>query len=539
MDEPDLPFVGELLQVRSDAQEWEGAIERLLRSFGLCVLVPEQHYRTVNAYVRDTHLGGRLDYYRIKPSTPHPTQRALDPRQVPHKLEIKPDNEEFYHWLRERLVRQFNHVCCDTEEQFQHETYAITRTGLIKQGGERHQKDDLSRIGDRRNYILGWNNADKIKALEAELQQINQQLTRVNKQIQSLGSQRKQLDKQKSWLQDFMNFADFVEIDWRSIELERQHLERQRQELEASSDRLKQLEQQLEKVRQEIDSATQQQRHLIRETNTLENHQQTNKSQQLQCETELSQSSLQSIEEFTTQIASTLKKSQLTLNTIDETKDKIRDSLLEKVDKEKSKQDSSKNVILGRMLSFRNAFPDATAELGTSFESLPEYLKLKDKIERDDLPRHEQRFKKLMNDKIIQAISSFKSSLEAQEEEIQQSIYGLNESLREIPYTDSTYIELRCDATRAREIRDFKSDLIFCLGDMAGQSAEDNEERYQNIQTRLIQRFQAEERWTNKVTDVRNWLDFSVRERYCSDNTEKGHYTDSSGISGGQKAKMA
>ena len=191
------------------------------------------------------------------------------------------------------------------------------------------------------------------------------------------------------------------------------------------------------------------------------------------------------------------------------------------------------------MLNFRNIFPDATSDLGTSFESLPEYLKLKNKIEQDDLPRHEERFKKLMDDKIMQAILSFKSSLEAQEEEIQLSIDGLNESLREIPYTDSTYIELRCDATRDREIRDFKSDLSFCLGDVARQSAEDNEERYQNIQARLIQRFQAEERWTNKVTDVRNWLDFSVSERYCSGNTEKGHYTGSSGMSGGQKAKLA
>ncbi|HEY9782782.1 MAG TPA: hypothetical protein V6D09_21910 [Leptolyngbyaceae cyanobacterium] len=225
-----------------------------------------------------------------------------------------------------------------------------------------------------RNYILGWNNADKIKAIEAELLQINQQLTRVNKQIESLESQRKQLDKQKSWRQDFMNFADFVEIDWRSIELERQNLERQRQELEASSDRLKQLEQQLVEVQQEITSATQQQHNFIREINTLENRQQTNKSQQLQCETELSQSSLQSIEKFATQFASKLKISQLTLNTIDETKDKIRDSLLEKVDKEKSKQDSSKNVILGRMLSFRNAFPEVIADIGISLESLNEYL---------------------------------------------------------------------------------------------------------------------------------------------------------------------
>lgn len=55
----------------------------------------------------------------------------------------------------------------------------------------------------------------------------------------------------------------------------------------------------------------------------------------------------------------------------------------------------------------------------------------------------------------------------------------------------------------------------------------------------MIKRFKEENEWTNKVTDVRNWLDFSVSERYQSDDTEKGHYTDSSGMSGGQKAKLA
>lgn len=63
LDETDLPFVGELLQVRSDASEWQGVIERLLRSFGLCILVPEQYYRSVNVYVHSTHLSERLVYY--------------------------------------------------------------------------------------------------------------------------------------------------------------------------------------------------------------------------------------------------------------------------------------------------------------------------------------------------------------------------------------------------------------------------------------------------------------------------------------------
>ena len=191
------------------------------------------------------------------------------------------------------------------------------------------------------------------------------------------------------------------------------------------------------------------------------------------------------------------------------------------------------------MVNFETAFPETAVEMGTTPEALDEYIKLKTQIEHDDLPRHERRFKELMTEKIIIAISMFKSSLEKQEEEIQQNIHDLNESLRLIKYTKATYIELQCNATHDREVRDFRNDLIICLGDTIRQGFEDNEERFRNIQARLIKRFKEEERWKNKVTDVRNWLDFSVSERYQSDDTEKEHHTDSSGKSGGQKVKLA
>jgi len=40
LSESELPFVGELLQVREEDKRWQGAIERLLHNFGLSLLVP-------------------------------------------------------------------------------------------------------------------------------------------------------------------------------------------------------------------------------------------------------------------------------------------------------------------------------------------------------------------------------------------------------------------------------------------------------------------------------------------------------------------
>ena len=39
--ESEMPYVGELLAVREDERDWEGAAERLLRNFGLSLLVPD------------------------------------------------------------------------------------------------------------------------------------------------------------------------------------------------------------------------------------------------------------------------------------------------------------------------------------------------------------------------------------------------------------------------------------------------------------------------------------------------------------------
>jgi uncharacterized protein YPO0396 len=539
LDSTDLPFIGELLQVRTEAKEWEGAIERLLSSFGLCVLVPEVHYQVVNAYVRQNHLKGKFVYYRVKPSSANPTQRTLDPNQIPYKLEIKQGNDVLSQWLRDRLGQQFSYSCCDDIEQFQNQARAITKDGLIKHGEERHEKDDRSRIDDRSKYILGWNNASKIQAYELELQQLNKQIDRVSKEIQSLEQQRQQEQDKISTLQDFMRITEFAEIDWRSIELNCLELQKQKQELEASSDRLKRLERHLQTTQLNIIDIAQQRDKLIGEIQILENRQVDARKQHDRCLERSREVTDSEIEAFTKYVPGKLRKYLMTLESIEQDEQDLVSFLQDRLRQQEGQQGTSRQALMMRMQNFKNAFPETVSELDTSLESLDEYLNLKAKIDRDDLPRHEQRFKQLMNDKVIIAISMFKSNLEKQEEDIQQAIDELNQSLAQIAYTDSTYIKLCCDATRNREIRDFREDLKTCLGDVARQTPEDNEERFENIQTRLIEKFKSEVRWTDLVTDVRNWLEFSVSERYRENDIEKEHHTDSSGKSGGQKVKLA
>ena len=66
LDADDLPFAGELIEVRQEERAWEGAAERLLHGFALSLLVPDKHYAAVAGWVDATHLSGRLVYYRVQ-----------------------------------------------------------------------------------------------------------------------------------------------------------------------------------------------------------------------------------------------------------------------------------------------------------------------------------------------------------------------------------------------------------------------------------------------------------------------------------------
>ncbi len=56
LEDADLPFAGELMQVRSGELLWQPALEKLLNPFALRLLVPDKHYKKVNRYVNNTNL---------------------------------------------------------------------------------------------------------------------------------------------------------------------------------------------------------------------------------------------------------------------------------------------------------------------------------------------------------------------------------------------------------------------------------------------------------------------------------------------------
>jgi len=162
----DLPFAGELIEVKGEHRDWTGAIERLLHQFGVSLLVPERHYVAVAEFINRQHLGLRFTFHRVPTVTAVRADTFGDVTRVAGRLNFR-DEHPLSGWVKSEVSRRFNHVCCPDVNRLKEVDYGITREGLIRDGPTRHTKDDRRAVNDATNFVLGWSVEDRMRALIA------------------------------------------------------------------------------------------------------------------------------------------------------------------------------------------------------------------------------------------------------------------------------------------------------------------------------------------------------------------------------------
>ncbi|MDF9393716.1 MULTISPECIES: ATP-binding protein [Methylococcus] len=545
--EGELPFAGELIQVRDDERDWEGAAERLLRGFGLSLLVPDAHYKAVADWVDRQHLGARLVYFHVRPRKAA-QGTVLHPQSLVKKLVIKPDSPH-YEWLEQELRNRFDVACCDSGEQFRREARAITRAGQIKDPSGRHEKDDRSRIDDRSRYVLGWSNADKLRALRDQRERLEAELAQRAQRISEISQARNELRGRLDALSKLEEFTHFADIDWMSLARQIAVLTEERARLEAASDTLQELGRQL-KAAQDRLAETERKRDEARDKRAAVATKQAT-AQDLRNHTvriwegaPLTEVQIEHLDGWRSQA---LGEHQLSVESCDNREQEVRKWLQERIDAEDKRLARLTERIVNAMRGFKEEFKAETVEMDVSLAALPEYERMLTGLKCDDLPRFEARFKELLNVNTINEIANFNAQLARERETIKERVDFINQSLQAIDYNPGRYIKLVALPSPDAEIRDFQQDLRACTeGAMTGSADEQySEAKFLQVKA-IIDRFRgreglsdADRRWTAKVTDVRNWFLFSASERWRADGAEHEHYSDSGGKSGGQKEKLA
>ena len=548
LEEEEMPFAGELLRVREEERDWEGAGERLLRNFALSLLVPDLHYPKVAEWVDRTHLKGRLVYFRVREAV-RGSEPSLHSDSLVRKIEIKPDSP-CYDWLEREIAKRFDVACCATPEQFRREARAITRAGQIKAPGERHEKDDRHRIDDRSRYVLGWSNTAKIATLEDKARQLERRIAEIAQRMAALQNEQRKIKARLETLSKLDEYRDFRELNWRPLAVEAANLMDEKHRLEAASDILMILAGQLRELEGTL---------ALSERQLEERKDRRSKTEQKKSDVEtLSQQAKALLARaapeqagYSPRLAAlrveALGEQQLTVESCDNREREMRDWLQSRIDAEDRKLARLRDRIIDAMRSFSAAYPLETQEVDVSVEAAGDYRAWLLQLRADDIPRFEARFKELLNENTIREVANFQSQLARERETIKERIARINESLNQIDYNPGRYIVLEAQTAGDADIRDFQSELRACTeGTLTGsEDSQYSESKFLQV-SRIIKRFRGREgqadldrRWTAKVTDVRNWFVFAASERWREDGSEHEHYADSGGKSGGQKEKLA
>lgn len=553
--ESEIPFIGELIQLREGEEKWEYAIEKLLHNFGQRLLVPEQYYKMVNKYVQGTDLRGRIVYERYKEGNYLTDLLPLEPDTVPDKLEIRTDSE-YADWVEFQLRKYYNYYCTDNLNEFAKTDYAVTSTGLIRHGN-RHEKDDRHRGNNRQQYVLGWDNSAKLRVLIADMNKLEDKVQQLRKEESVLRSKIDNLEKQEKALSELLRFASFTELDWEAAAAQIAAREKERQKLEKGDPTLKELQQQKEALQQRLKELAGKKEEKIREEEKLSSQLQQAHHTLLRCQETLDAYTGVSMEEKLAEFQREyINKVEYTidLDVIDKVRNQISDGIRKKLDDLNSKAESAKRHLNTAITRFKypndekllQRFPDwrgDTHRLPDSVELAGEYMDLLEKLEGEELREQRDRFKKYLNEEMINRMSSFGGRLNEHLQQIQRRITELNQSLAGISYRQrpQTFIQLEAREELSPNIKDFRHRLVAWKPNLAEyhRTKDDSilEASYVKIKE-LIDDLESKESWRREVMDVRQWLRFVAREVKAEDNSTYRSYTGTEKLSGGEQAQL-
>lgn len=555
VNEDEVPFVGELLRVKDEEKEWEPALESLLHNFGLRLLVPEKYYKQVNQYVNNTRLNGRIVYHKIDSKRAPNIFYEEVKDSVATKIDIKPSTQ-FKDWLQNQLQHQFDYICTDNLEDFHRHRKAITRNRL-KKNLDHHEKDDRNHIVREDRYILGWDNKDKLRIIRQKLQQLDMEIKAQNNVIEKARTSVKDLNSEREWMNRLLNFDKFSEIDWKSVVIQIQGLSNEKTELLKSSNNLQRLDKQLKAAQKQSKEKQQMNEEIIGTIANLKRD-----VSEYERKIEENNAVLKAYENvdlkplFGKLIPYLEKYNEVvpTLENIEERRSQVMEDINSLISQKNRSKAELAQTLIRQMGFYKNPSEEITKKypgwtgdtinLEPRISYIKEYRAIYERIKTEDLPKYQERFRKYLNESIIEKLTDFKTSLENQLENIIDSVIELNGALRQIDFNLSppTYIELVMKNTTDIAIKQFRIDLAEWQPDMTMyELTKDDrilEESFLKIQ-KIIQQLSSDELWRRKVTDVRNWLEFSAKEFYRADNVQFKYYESSSGLSGGEKAQLS
>lgn len=537
-----LPFVGELIEVKKEESEWQGAVERVLNAFAQSILVCEDHYDALARHVNQVHLGGKLVYYRADLDS-LPTNLRTNEQALPQKVSVK--KGRFTHWLQAELAKRFDYVGVDSVREFRENEKAFTREGQVKHNRSRHEKDDRTDINDRRRWVLGFSNTEKLALFKKQASDLAARMAEIDESIRKLESQDDNRRTRSGHCQTLANM-EWSEIDAGNL-LDRIHeIERKINELNKGNQRLTELAAEIEtlgvkakKVGEELRAA---EVALAKNRDKAKEHR--DRLQELDNDLRiivLTPHQKQSLDNFFSSYSKFTRDKQ-----IDDARETVSDELRKEIETTDKWIGDCENEMVKHFTEFKQRWPLDASGVEASLQCADEFFAKLERLHTDGLPKHERRFFELLQTQSNQNLAALSTHISHARKEIHSRLEIVNESLALSEFNEGTTLQITATDRNLIEVREFRQDIQSALENSWTQSDESDEARkaaearfdvLQAMVKRLASQDPADLRWKNSVLDVRLHVEFVATE-YDSNDGIVEVYQSGSGKSGGQRQKL-
>ncbi|MDA8365032.1 MAG: SbcC/MukB-like Walker B domain-containing protein [Gammaproteobacteria bacterium] len=541
VSESALPFIGELIEVKSDETEWQGAIERVLHGFALSLLVDERHYAALSNHINSCHLGQRLVYYRTG-QVERQQAKPVGMDSLVLKLNIKECSQS--EWLNTELRRRFDYACVDSIQLFRRADRAITKEGQVKHSKTRHEKDDRREVGDRRFWVLGFDNREKLALYRKQAQELADNLSELDERIKALSEQDGARARRAIHCQTLVN------LQWREVDVAPlltgiDKLERRIRDALEGNTALKNVADQIERQKKVAKDADEALRKATIEyekvVGLVDEHEET----------------LRGLKDDPSIVPLTPRQQQGLDERFDTLRDPVRldnlDSLIRSVERSINQEIGELDRSIGecerfiekRFEEFVIEWPAEAEGLDATLAAAPDFFAKLTRLKIDGLPAHEQRFFELLESQSNQNLAALSSYLSDARKEILERMDLVNDSLAQVPFNQSanqtTFLQIDPSDRQLPDVREFKQEIQQTLSHAWSEDRGLAESRFLALR-RLVERLSSQEpenkRWRQSVLDVRQHMEFIGRETdECGVEVEV--YRSGSGKSGGQRQKLA
>ncbi len=550
--EEEIPFIGELIRVKSSDQVWEDSIEKLLHNFSMQLLIPEKFSKAANQFIYSNDMQAKLVYHKVDRRSSNTLVRwPTENDAMVNKIELK--DSSYSNWLEVALLERFNYYCTDDLEVFYGSSKAITSNGLMR-NVNRHEKDDRPGRWNKSKYRLGWDNKATVLYLQQEKYRQEKLHIKLAEEINEINPLLNSLQNEILTITHLIQIKHYDDINWTQHAEKITSLTKQVQELKKSSNAYQLIVEQITELEKTLETEKTKRDDLIAKMTTFDKEFNDKNRRKL----ELNFDGL--LERGTYAINEFLKEeSIIPLNP--QTLEQLKSVTYQAGIKFKAKRNLASNAVskmeletISLIVAFINPGEKITNEfanwsgdvmnIAADLSGLDDLEDLCKTIQTQRLVEHKRRFKDYMDKSMLDALTSYRAWLNNELSKIEDMIEELNIPLKKITFNRNpdTYLQLECRQLRGEnEVNIFRSQLNSAIPntlDFAIQKDEGyREEVFKKIKE-LITELQKEEVWRRKVTDVRNWLLFSAREYSLTEDKPGQYHDNTASYSGGQKAQF-